>query len=191
MTARAVEVVDGEVVALEVHDDRLSGVRLAEGTVVALDALAVASRVAVRDELLGGLGVATAQHPSGMGQHVPADSMGRTDVEGVWVAGTVTDPSAQVIVAAAQGNRWDAFYAGNGDGATLWSGSPTAASSPRSATSHRAGRWTSGVERERTRSGSHTEDGRSRPSTRRLWPSIVPRPLPPRRRPRSCGCTVG
>jgi thioredoxin reductase len=107
--ARGVEVVDGEVIALEVHDDRRAGVRLAGGTVVALDVLAVASRITVRGELLAGLGIATAEHPSGMGLHVPADPMGRTDVAGVWVAGNVTDPSAQVIVAAAQGNRVGAF----------------------------------------------------------------------------------
>jgi thioredoxin reductase len=107
--ARGVEVVDGEVIALEVHNDRLAGVRLAGGTVVALDVLAVASRITVRGELLAGLGIATAEHPSGMGLHVPADPMGRTDVAGVWVAGNVTDPSAQVIVAAAQGNRVGAF----------------------------------------------------------------------------------
>jgi thioredoxin reductase len=98
-------VVDGEVVALAVHDDRLTGVRLADGTVVALEVLAVASRVTVRSELLTGLEIATAEHPSGMGRHIPADLMGRTDVAGVWVAGNVTDPSAQVIMAAAQGNR--------------------------------------------------------------------------------------
>jgi thioredoxin reductase len=105
LAARDVEVVDGHVIGLEVDGDRLSGVRLADGTVVALDVLAVASRVTVRGELLRDLGVATAEHASGMGQHVPADPMGRTDVAGVWVAGNVTDPSAQVIVAAAQGNR--------------------------------------------------------------------------------------
>jgi thioredoxin reductase len=105
LAARGVEVVDGEVIALEVHEDRLGGVRLDDGTVVSLDVLAVASRVTVRDEFLVELGVATSEHPSGMGLHVPADPMGRTEVAGVWVAGNVTDPSAQVIVAAAQGNR--------------------------------------------------------------------------------------
>jgi thioredoxin reductase len=105
LAARDVEVVEGEVIALEVHDDRLAGVRLADGTVVALDVLAVASRLTVRGELLAALGIAMAEHPSGMGLHVPADPMGSTDVAGVWVAGNVTDPSAQVVTAAAQGNR--------------------------------------------------------------------------------------
>lgn len=105
LAARDVEVVDGEVVAVEVDADRLTGVRLAGGHVVALDALAVASRVTVRSELLAGLGIVAVEHPSGMGLHVPADPMGRTEVARVWVAGNVTDPSAQVIAAAAQGNR--------------------------------------------------------------------------------------
>jgi thioredoxin reductase len=43
--------------------------------------------------------------PSGTGVHVPADPMGATEVAAVWVAGNVTDPSAQVITAAAQGTR--------------------------------------------------------------------------------------
>lgn len=105
LAARGVQVVDGEVVAVEVHDDRLSGVRLAGGTVVALDALAVASRATLRGELLAELGIVAAEHPSGMGLHVPADPMGRTEATRVWVAGNVTDPSAQVIMAAAQGTR--------------------------------------------------------------------------------------
>jgi thioredoxin reductase len=105
LAARGVEVIDGEVVALEVDADRLTGVRLAGGSVVALDALAVASRVTVRSEVLADLGIVAVEHASGMGLHVPADPVGRTEAARVWVAGNVTDPSAQVIMAAAQGNR--------------------------------------------------------------------------------------
>ena len=43
------------------------------------------------------------EHPSGIGEHVPADPTGRTEVPGVWVAGNVTDPVAQVGAAAAAG----------------------------------------------------------------------------------------
>jgi thioredoxin reductase len=38
-----------------------------------------------------------------MGEHIPADTTGRTEVPGVWAAGNVTDLSAQVSAAAAQG----------------------------------------------------------------------------------------
>ncbi len=105
LVARDVEVVEGEVVALEVRDDALVCVRLADGRQVALEALAVAPRFVARSALLADLGVRAVDHPSGFGVHVPADATGSTDVAGVWVAGNVTDPSAQVITAAAQGNR--------------------------------------------------------------------------------------
>lgn len=105
LAARGVAVADGEVVALEVRDDTLRGVRLAGGEVVPLEVLAVAGRLEVRSDLLDGLGLTDVEHPSGMGRHVPTDAMGRCDVPGVWAAGNVTDPSAQVIAAAAQGNR--------------------------------------------------------------------------------------
>ncbi|NES15096.1 MULTISPECIES: NAD(P)/FAD-dependent oxidoreductase [Micromonospora] len=101
--ARGVRVVSGEVAALEIAADRLVGVRLADGTVVRRDALAVAPRMLARAGFLAELGLATAEHPSGMGEHVTADPTGRTGVPGVWVAGNVTDPSAQVGAAAAAG----------------------------------------------------------------------------------------
>lgn len=105
LAARDVAVVDGEVVAVDVDDDVVVGVTLADGQQVPLEVLVVAPRLVARSDLLGDLGVPLVEHPSGTGVHVPADAMGRTDVEGVWVAGNVTDPSAQVITAAAQGNR--------------------------------------------------------------------------------------
>ncbi len=105
LAARNVEVVEGEVVAVEVDDDALVGVQLANGAKVALGVLAVAPRFVARSDLLAVLGVDAVEHPSGAGVHVPADAMGATNVRGVWVAGNVTDPSAQVITAASQGNR--------------------------------------------------------------------------------------
>ncbi len=104
LAARGVRVVDGEVTALEVHDDRLTGVRLADGTVVGVEALAVSPRTVVaRAGFLADLGLRPVEHPSGLGEHLPADATGRTDMPGVWVAGNVTDPSAQVGSAAAAG----------------------------------------------------------------------------------------
>jgi thioredoxin reductase len=105
LSARGVEVVDGTVLELEVHGDALTGVRLAGGRRVALEVLAVAPRFVARSELLVALGLRAVEHPSGTGPHVPADAAGATEVRGVWVAGNVTDPSAQVITAAAQGTR--------------------------------------------------------------------------------------
>ncbi|MCO5970467.1 NAD(P)/FAD-dependent oxidoreductase [Actinoallomurus sp. WRP6H-15] len=103
LTARGIEIVPGEVAALEIADDRLVGVRLSDGTVVGREALAVASRIAVRADFLAGLGLRPSDHPAGIGQYLPADATGRTDVPGVWAAGNVADPAAQVGAAAAAG----------------------------------------------------------------------------------------
>jgi thioredoxin reductase len=101
--ARDIRLVHGEVASLEVDADRLTGVRLVDGTVVQRQAVVVASRMVARAGFLTSLGLRAVDHPSGMGQHIPADPSGRTDVAGVWVAGNVTDLSAQVGGAAAAG----------------------------------------------------------------------------------------
>jgi len=91
------------VTAVAITGDRLAGVRLADGTVVARQALAVSPRMAARAGFLAGLGLRPVPHPSGAGEHIPADPSGRTEVPGVWVAGNVTDLAAQVGGAAAAG----------------------------------------------------------------------------------------
>ena len=103
LAARGVRVVDGEVRAVLVEDDRLAGVRLADGRVVPRQALAVGARVTARAGFLADLGLKPGEHPSGMGTHIPADPAGRTEVPGVWAAGNVTDMTAQVGAAAAAG----------------------------------------------------------------------------------------
>ncbi|MQA10168.1 MAG: FAD-binding protein [Pseudonocardiaceae bacterium] len=103
LAARGIRVVHGEVASLEVVDDRLVGVRLTDGTVVGREVLAVSSRMVARAGFLAVLGLRPAEHPSGLGEHIPADPAGRTDVPGVWVAGNVTDLAAQVGTAAAAG----------------------------------------------------------------------------------------
>ena len=103
LAARDIRLVDGEVAAIEVADDRLVGVRLADGTVVAREAVAVAPRMSARTGFLADLGLQPEEHPSGAGAYIPCDATGRTAVPGVWVAGNVTDLSAQVGAAAAAG----------------------------------------------------------------------------------------
>lgn len=103
LSATGFPVVEGEVVAV-VGDDALTGVELADGHTVELGALVVAPRFEVDGTLLADLGLTPLDHPSGTGKHVPATPDGQTDVPGVWVAGNVADPMAQVISAAAQGN---------------------------------------------------------------------------------------
>ncbi|WP_202919384.1 NAD(P)/FAD-dependent oxidoreductase [Saccharothrix deserti] len=103
LAARGIKIVDGEVASLVVDDDRLVGVRLVDGTVVAREAVAVSARMVARAGFLATLGLRPAEHPSGMGEHIPADATGRADVPGVWLAGNVTDLTAQVGAAAAAG----------------------------------------------------------------------------------------
>jgi thioredoxin reductase/SAM-dependent methyltransferase len=103
LAARGIRVVSDPVAALEVTDDRLAGIRLADGAVVGCEAVVVASRMVARAGFLADLGLRAVEHPSGMGEHVPADPTGRTDVPGVWVGGNVTDLSAQAGASAAAG----------------------------------------------------------------------------------------
>ena len=104
LTARGVEVVEGEVAALEVRDDRLTGVRLASGSVVATQALVVAPHGSAGGPLLASLGLTPVEHPSGMGTSVPTGADGATDVPGVWLAGNVADLRANLIASAAGGS---------------------------------------------------------------------------------------
>jgi thioredoxin reductase len=80
------------------------GVRLTDGSFVARDYFVVAGRMAARAEFLAGIGLSPQEHPMGVGTLVPTvDPSGRTAVPGVWVAGNIADPMAQVISAAAAG----------------------------------------------------------------------------------------
>ncbi len=103
LAALGITVVEGEVASLEVHEDRLTGVRLQNGEVIPRSAVVVGPRFAARAGMLAGLGLETTTHPSGIGEHIEADAMGLTAVPGVWVAGNVTDLGAQVGAAAAAG----------------------------------------------------------------------------------------
>jgi 2-polyprenyl-3-methyl-5-hydroxy-6-metoxy-1,4-benzoquinol methylase len=95
--------VDGPLASLEIADDRLVGVRMGDGMVIDCETVVVSSRMVARAGFLDDLGLRPVEHPSGMGEHLPSDATGRTDVPGVWVAGNVTDLGAQVGAAASQG----------------------------------------------------------------------------------------
>ncbi|WP_433341128.1 NAD(P)/FAD-dependent oxidoreductase [Streptomyces sp. CA-253872] len=104
IAARGIRVVPGEVAGVESDaQGRLSGVRMADGTFVARQALAVASRLESRTAFLAGLGLTPVPHPSGMGIHIPAEPTGRTTVPGLWIAGNACDLAAQVGSSAAAG----------------------------------------------------------------------------------------
>lgn len=106
MAARGITVLDGEVSALEVVDDRLTGVRLRSGEHVPRQAIVVAPRLTARAGVPRSLGLGTTDKEFDghvFGSYVPADATGATTVPGVWVAGNVADLVGQVITAAAAG----------------------------------------------------------------------------------------
>jgi thioredoxin reductase len=103
LTARGIRIVSGIVESLEVADDRLTGVRLQDGIVVARQAVVVLPRFVARSHVLAGLGLQPTAHPLGIGEFVAGDATGLTEVSGVWVAGNVTDLQANVVAATAGG----------------------------------------------------------------------------------------
>jgi len=105
LRARGVTVVDGPVARLRVEDDVLTGVTLDDGRTVDVGALAVMARVRSRADFLVDLGLEATEHPAGVGTHLATIEplTGRSAVPGVWLAGNVTEPMAQVVAAAAAG----------------------------------------------------------------------------------------
>ncbi len=106
LAARGITVVDGTVAGLETTAGRLSGVRLTCGEVVPRAAVVVSPTFVGRSALLESLGLdAVEVEMNGVvfGRVVPAEPSGATTVPGVWLAGNVTDPRAQVISSAAGG----------------------------------------------------------------------------------------
>jgi thioredoxin reductase len=97
--ARAIGIVDGPVDQLLVEDDALTAVQLADGRVVPRAAVFVRPRMVPDNDALTSLGCAI-----GDSGWVVADATGRTSVPGVWVAGNVANPRAQVITAAGEGS---------------------------------------------------------------------------------------
>ncbi|MCT9868444.1 NAD(P)/FAD-dependent oxidoreductase [Paenarthrobacter aurescens] len=104
LSARSITVVDGKVRSLEVTDDALSGVVLASGTVIPVEAVVTGTRLEARSAVLESLGVPLVQHPMGVGTHVEVNPQGgATSVPGVYAAGNVTDLMGQVMASAAAG----------------------------------------------------------------------------------------
>ncbi|MGL5808418.1 MAG: FAD-dependent oxidoreductase [Nocardioides sp.] len=125
---------------------RVESVELAAGDHVAADVVAVGGRFRARAEVLASLGVVMVEHPTGLGDVVDTDPSGATSVPGLYAAGNVTDPTQQLLQAAAQGSLvgamigfdladsdieaadrpsavrtdWDHRYGG----AQVWSGNP-------------------------------------------------------------------
>jgi thioredoxin reductase/SAM-dependent methyltransferase len=127
-------------------DGHITAVELTDLERIKADSVVVGPRFRVRAEPFAALGVRPVAHPSGLGDFVETDATGASAVPGLYAAGNVTDPSQQVLQAAAQGSRvgamisfslahadiqagarpsataddWDHRYEGD----QLWSGNP-------------------------------------------------------------------
>ena len=95
LAARGIRVVEGKVSSTDE-----SGL-VVDGTRFQRDALAVQTRMLARGDLAG---LTPVEHPMGIGTYIPPmDPSGRSSVPGVWVAGNVADPAAQLVSSAAAG----------------------------------------------------------------------------------------
>ncbi len=112
LQAAGVRVVPGRVRRVALGDDGgVAAVELDDGERIDADAVVITPRFAVRAEPFAPLGLRAAVHASGLGDFVEADPAGATAVPGLYAAGNLTDPSQQLLQAAAQGNRVGAMIA--------------------------------------------------------------------------------
>jgi thioredoxin reductase len=103
LAAAGVKVVTGKVAGLVVEEDRLTGVRLEDGTVYEREALFVAPRAVPQTELFVKLGAEMNETP--FGSYPVIDERGLTSVPGLWAAGNASGFAEQVINAASRGYR--------------------------------------------------------------------------------------
>ena len=142
-----VKVVDGRARSIVTGEDgHVAAVELTDGTRIDADAVAVGPRFKVRVDAFASLGLEPTDHSTGLGDFVETGPTGETSVPGLYAAGNVTDPSQQVLQAAANGSRvgsmisfsladddieaaarpsaneadWDHRYGGD----QMWSGNP-------------------------------------------------------------------
>jgi len=100
LLARAIGVVEGTIEQLVIdNSDHLRGLQMYDGCVIPCDDLFVPPHFVPNNDLLLGLGCDVDANTWAV-----VDSTGRTSVPGVWAAGNVVDPRAQVITAAGAGS---------------------------------------------------------------------------------------
>ncbi|RNL56343.1 NAD(P)/FAD-dependent oxidoreductase [Arthrobacter oryzae] len=99
LVARSIGIVEGEVNRILAEDDHLRGVEMGDRRVILRDALFVPPRFIPNNDLLIRLGCQI----DDAGWAVK-DGTGQTTVPGVWIAGNVANPRAQVITAAGEGS---------------------------------------------------------------------------------------
>ncbi|MGW3128750.1 NAD(P)/FAD-dependent oxidoreductase [Streptomyces sp. NPDC001076] len=103
LAAAGVRVVAGEVAGLRIEDDRLTGVRLGDGSMHDREALFVAPRPVPQNDLFLALGAEMTETP--FGAYPVIDERGLTTVPGLWAAGNASGFAEQVVNAASRGYR--------------------------------------------------------------------------------------
>lgn len=103
LDACGIELVIGTTDRVIVRDDRMHAVALGDGRLLDRDVLVIGAPMYARLDGLEGLSLEVDDIPGGLGTVLRVDSIGKTSVEHVWAAGNVSDPGAQVGMAAAQG----------------------------------------------------------------------------------------
>jgi len=103
--ALGVDHVTGQVIGVETDDGILSGLQMADGRVIARQAVVVATTLRAREDLLGDLGLSVSEQTMGgsVGTYLQTGPSGATATAGVWAAGNLSAPMVQVIDAAAAG----------------------------------------------------------------------------------------
>jgi thioredoxin reductase len=105
LDALGIPVLESRVLGVEADGAGITGLRLVD-RVLPVQVIAVQTVVRARAELLAPLGLLPEDVVMGdtvLGTQIEADPTGATSVPGVWVAGNVAAPSAQVISSASAG----------------------------------------------------------------------------------------
>lgn len=100
LSAYGVRLVDGEVGRVAAEHGKVTGIELANGQALLCDTIFVAPRPRPNDAVLTALGCRKDSDT----KVIAVDPQGATDVPGVWAAGNVVNPRAQVVTAAGAGS---------------------------------------------------------------------------------------
>lgn len=108
LAALGITLVVGRVAAVQADADghALTGVEMVDGRVIGRQAVGIATILDARDDLVADLGLELSVLELGgvtAGRYLPADPSGATATPGVWTAGNVSAPMAQVIASASAG----------------------------------------------------------------------------------------
>ncbi|MCC3278270.1 NAD(P)/FAD-dependent oxidoreductase [Arthrobacter sp. zg-Y40] len=98
LAAMGIRVIDGEVAGLEIENDTLTGLELADGRTLRCEALFLEPEAELDADLTADLDL----DDDGC---IVTDELGRTSRERIWAVGNATDPSAQVVAAAGDAYR--------------------------------------------------------------------------------------